>query len=862
MQLNKNAYKKIVSDKTDNLRVRKVKPAARPRRAPQSPYTSPSQVKIYINPGHGGHGSNDRGMTIYPFASGDPEGFWESNSNLDKGLKLEEWLLELGMQVKMSRHTNNDGGGNDADILDTWLKNGKITQEQHDYMLKNGDDRSLSAIVAEANAYGADFMLSIHSNAGGPSNYPLELYSGQDENDPRTYRNPAPRQAESRAISTIIAKWLVKNQITTWSPASRANGWVIGDKTFGATVMGGWGDGYGVLRRLAVPGVISEGCMHDYIPETYRLMNMDYKWRESFYFMAAFCEYFLGYTLPKGAIGGQVRDWYKKMEFPKITKISGSRDELLPILGAKVTLLQNGTVKQTYTTDSLYNGVFFFWNLDPGKYTVRVEADHYYTMEKEVTVVSGDIAYQDMLVNAKRETRPEVVSYTPHPKNITDSVDVSVDVVLNFNWDMKEAETRAAFSISPAVDGTVRFENSYRTLRFHPDRMLEKGTEYTVTLAKTACHPDTAYANTLAEDFVMHFRTKDRPNLRLMQTYPPKDATDIPLNPSFIMIFDERIKSSTGKANLSVVDAQGNIQSINTRSFKYNTQAAPHGFISFELVNALEADKDYKLVIAPNLQDVLGIYHNLTTEIPFHTTSNKLNPEGNLMNNMETLAFEYDAEASYGMSSASAFLNKERKYQNAASNELKYVFAADESMAMYKYTGEIFDANGNDKLGMYIFADFSENEVEAVFDASGDRRYAPLCVLDYAGWHYEEADMSVLPVDVDYQFMGLRLVKNDGFLSQDGSFYVDNLYFKQNEKTRLDNLTAQDIVVAPNPANSSLTVLGVTGEMQLMLYSLDGKQVKTSNAQSINVEDVESGMYLLRITTDNDNVVKSVIIAH
>ncbi|MBR1809423.1 MAG: Ig-like domain-containing protein [Paludibacteraceae bacterium] len=813
--------------------VRRVAPMPKPLKAAKAQYTSPSQVKIYINPGHGGNDSDDRNMVVYPFKGGDPNGFWESTSNLDKGLKLNEWLQREGFQTKMSRTQN-----------------------------RTEDDRALSAISAEASAYGADYMLSIHSNAGGPSNYVLELYSGQEENDTRTYRNPAPRQAESRAISTVIAKWLTKNQVTTWSPASRANGWVIGDKTFGYTIMGGWTDGYGVLRKLSVPGCISEGCMHDYIPETYRLLNMDYKWRESFYFMAAFYEYFLGKTLPYGAIGGQVRDWYKKIEFPKMTKIRGSRDELLPIHGAKVILLQDGKQLATYTTDTLYNGVFFFWDLKPGTYTLRTEIDHYYTMEKEVTVVAGDIAYQDMLVNAKRETRPEVVSYTPHVENITDSVEVSIDIVLNFNWDMKEDDTRAAFSITPAVEGTIVFEDSYRTLRFKPDRMLEKGTEYTVRLAKSACHPDTSFANTMAEDFIFKFRTKDRPNLRLLSTYPSVGSGDVPLKPSFILMFDERVNTSTGKSNLSVVDAGGNAQSVNSRLFKYNILGNTCGFISFELVNSLEPDKDYKLIISPNLQDVLGVYYNQTTEIPFHTTAENGNTAGSLVDNMETLSFNYDADASLYVTNASTFLNKEKKYANAASNEFKYEFADTEGMAMYRYTGMLFNGNGNCKLGMYVYSDFSQNELQAVWDASGDIKYTPVCTLDYAGWHYKEADMSVLPTDVDYQFMGLRLIRKEGVLSQTGSIFVDNMYYERQEPTGVEQMLAKSVTVYPNPANTVIAVGGLEESAELRLLGLDGKQFRSAFGSLMPVADIDAGMYLLEITTPKLRIVKSVIISH
>ena len=862
MQLNLNSDRKKVSTAAMPI-LRKVAPAPRPKKAPTAVKRNFDDVKIYINPGHGGHGSNDRNMTIYPFKSGDPNGFWESNSNLDKGLKLEEWLLGLGMKVKMSRHTNNDGGGNDSDVLKNWLNNGKITQEQYNDMLANGDDRSLSAIVAEANAYNGDFMLSIHSNAGGPSNYVLELYSGQDQNDTRTYTNPAPRQDESRAISTIIARWLTSNKVTTWSPASRANGWVVGDKTFGYTIMGGWSDGYGVLRRLKIPGVISEGCMHDYIPETYRLMNMDYKWRESFYFMAAFCEYFLNYTLPYGAVGGQVRDWYKKQEFPQMTKIRDSRDELLAICGATVKLMQGDNVIQTYTTDSLYNGVFFFWNVTPGTYTLRTEPDHYYPMDQTIVVTAGDIAYQDMLVNAKRETRPEVVSYSPHVANITDSVDVATDIVLNFNWDMKAEETAAAFSISPATDGTVSFENSYRTLRFHPTRMLEKGTEYTVTLAQTACHPDNNFPNTLAQDFVMQFRTKSRDRLNLLQSYPANGGTEVPVRPSFIMIFDEKVKTSTAKANnLSVVDMQGNTQSINTRSFKYNQLDAPYGFISFETVNALEADKDYKLVIGADLQDQIGVYHNETTEIPFHTANETANHSGTLTDQMEALSFSYDGDAALYVSNASVFLNKERKYAGSAANELKYEFNDPDGVAMYNYTGALLNGNSNCRIGMYVFADFSQNVVQAVWDASGDIQYTPVCTLNYAGWHYEEPDLTVLPQGVDYQFKGLRIVRHEGFMSGKGSIYIDNVWFLRNELTGFNHLATPGISLSPVPANTVVTVRGLEAPAELRLFTPDGREVRSCTGFMMTTGDLPEGLYFMHIAVNNETAVRQVLIAH
>lgn len=58
--------------------------------------------KYYINPGHGGHDSNDR-PTPMPLGV---EIFYESDGNLSRGLHLRDFLLANNAQVKMSRVTN------------------------------------------------------------------------------------------------------------------------------------------------------------------------------------------------------------------------------------------------------------------------------------------------------------------------------------------------------------------------------------------------------------------------------------------------------------------------------------------------------------------------------------------------------------------------------------------------------------------------------------------------------------------------------------------------------------------------------------------------------------------------------------
>ena len=66
-----------------------------------------SEARIYINPGHGGWGPNDRPMATINYAQMDTLGFFETNTNLIKGMALREELVKAGAgYVRMSRTVN------------------------------------------------------------------------------------------------------------------------------------------------------------------------------------------------------------------------------------------------------------------------------------------------------------------------------------------------------------------------------------------------------------------------------------------------------------------------------------------------------------------------------------------------------------------------------------------------------------------------------------------------------------------------------------------------------------------------------------------------------------------------------------
>ncbi|MBR4519923.1 MAG: Ig-like domain-containing protein [Paludibacteraceae bacterium] len=738
-----------------------------PARAKSATYKQPSELRIYINPGHGGYDSDDRLMNLYPFKRGSEDNFWESKSNLDKGLHLRDLLNSFGVQNTMSRTTNT-----------------------------TADDLPLSTIVAEANAYNPDFFLSIHSNAGNPSNFILEIFAGKDLNDTRTYSTDyidAQCSEESYAVTTLMGNILYENKVSDWTRQPM----IKGNKTFAKDVMG-WSNGYGVLRGLKVPGTISEGCMHDYIPETYRLMNMGYKWKEAFYFARTFLEYYCNYTIPVGGIGGQVRDYYLPMEFPAISYHKGTLDGQKPINRAKVELYQGGSLLQTCYTDTLYNGCYFFFDLQPGTYEVKVTADGYYDYSYKETVTAAHISYHNALVNMKRATPLEVIGYAPQVE-LTDSVDVSTNITLDFNWDCRKDSVEEAFSITPAVEGIITFEKDNRRMRFAPSGRFEPGTEYTVRLSTKACHADTTFKNHLQTPLEFRFRTKDRGAIRFLGSYPANGEKDVPLNPSFITLFDQAIVSSSARNSYVLKDMQGNEVKISTRSFKYNQAPEPNGFVSFETSSALQPSTEYELTVLGSLKDNLGVYLVNDLPIRFTTMAEEIVPDIPLYDLLDTLVFAVDKESSVNTSSLSTLRNTNTKYSEShkASNELTYAFADDadaEAHFKAKDPAYISTIGSADRLGMHVFSDFSGNTVYLRCEVAGDIQYVKLCDLDYGGWKWQEADLSSLPKGVEYQLMGIRVVRGTSLLSGKGSIYLNDLRYQYNPQTAVDNVDAEQPV--------------------------------------------------------------------
>ena len=427
------------------------------------------ELRVYLNPGHGSWGPNDRPMATIPYPmlpdTGRPDtnGFYESNTNLWKSIQTRAQLIKMGVKsenITLSRWLNGPypyvAGAPDAEIY----------------------NRPLSEICEEVEVGNYDMFLSHHSNAltdGTATNYPLILYRGYDGEG-------GDLVPSSRAMGLTCWPIFYTNEIdpmTNYSPSSPN---VRGDINFyGSSSTNAMGyTGYlGVLKHGA-PGFLIEGYFHTYQPARHRALNIDYCHQEGIRIARGIGEYFGLTPDNKGYIMGSVKDVHNHLVHNLYNYNAGTMDQWAPINGAVVTLYKNGQEVGRYTTDQNYNGVFVFENLDPGTYTLAVEAEGYKPLG-EYTAATVDSQWKEWIDKASGDIVVEA-NKTTYEVPLLEAADYVVPDDLWQNY--PEPELPGYISAPEKLDLT-RDEGTEYDLDGTIKRMLVRG-DSTVVLTNAA----------------------------------------------------------------------------------------------------------------------------------------------------------------------------------------------------------------------------------------------------------------------------------------------------------------------------------------------------------------------------------------
>ncbi len=95
---------------------------------------------------------------------------------------------------------------------------------------------------------------------------------------------------------------------------------------------------------------------------------------------------------------------------------------------------------------------------------------------------------------------------------------------------------------------------------------------------------------------------------------------------------------------------------------------------------------------------------------------------------------------------------------------------------------------------------------------------------------------------------------------------LDSIQVSYSPDVKITDYDKTELNIYPNPANEKLVVMGSFENAQMQLFTTEGRQVyqsgKASRQASINVSNLENGIYILKIKSQKGVITKKINISH
>lgn len=759
-------------------------------------------IKAFINPGHGGHDDNDRHMIATDF--------WESDGNLGKGLFLRDLLEARNADVYMSRTTNN-----------------------------TTDDLPLSTIVEMANTANADVFISIHSNGyDGTRNQPLVLFRGYDDQ---------PVIPAAKVLAQILWGKLFEKG-NCWTDTFE---WVKGDWTFYPD----WGtQGLGVLRGLTMPGVLSEGSFHDYVPEGWRLRNADYLHHEAWAMLRALEEFEYVKAEPTGIIAGTVRDQFSS---PAYYFKPGTKDQASPINNATIKLVPGDI---TMTTDNLNNGFFMFDSLPPGDYELICNGITDFLDDTLSAEVVSDISTLiDFLPRLDTTRAPSVVEFLP---STTDSLPFNQAFTFRFDIPMDRDSVEAALVIEPAASLITEWDDKGKIMTVKPETGFAGKTSYTIRLTTRAC---SSWKVFLQSEFTVSFVTKARSRLVAEDLWPSPGLTGVTLYPRITVWFDAPLDQESASEGIRLLNSQS--EPVSKISETFITDGGK-GCYSFELSSPLQVNSQYTLAMDADVKDLMGVSLGSDSVVIF-TTRARPYDTGNVVETFDDISVFWDPETSGSTTGTDNPLTTFTQStgvlrSGTAAGRLDYVFtgASGGLCRVFDTRKPSIGSNTNQLFAMWVYGDLSGNKLEYWFYSPGTvNQVVGAITVNWAGWDLISIPVSSIGGSGPWQYHSI-VVRQTSAGRTSGTMYFDDAMMITPTGTDDEVTTDADLLLSPNPASSAGRItfsVQAQCHAKISLYAPDGTLVMNlfsgtcgPGQQIIDWQPsstVASGVYTIRLST-------------
>jgi len=296
---------------------------------------------------------------------------------------------------------------------------------------------------------------------------------------------------------------------------------------------------------------------------------------------------------------------------------------------------------------------------------------------------------------------------------------------------------------------------------------------------------------------------------------------------------------------LRVLDTDGNELAWNKRSIKYNKKGDAYGYVRIPLVKNLEPGKDYRLVLDMDIADTAAIHLPAQRVINFTGVDAGADKPGMTVvepfesaDGYKAWIYVYSIDTHYLPVATST----ERLFGDT-SLQLTYDFNDKSSVLIsYENRHDVSFSKG-DTLGLHVWGDMGFHRLEVMLDkdnVSGAR--LPIDTIDFHGWRYLEIPLDDLE-EGNYKFAGFMLHRNNQLMGNTGIIRFDNLLKKAS--SGIDELQVAGMQV--RVAGDYIVVSADTWVQGVELIDIQGRTIKATSGNCLNVADVERGIYVVRV---------------
>lgn len=753
------------------------------------------------------------------------------------------------------------------------------------------DQISLEERSDEANAWGADFYYSIHSDASASVNTIVTLFGGWCVNGELVEKTPNGGKA--------YGEFLNPNLSGVMRIGSRGNRY---DRDFYMPTTGTHDNQYPYLsvnRRSNMPSLLSEGGYHTLAEQQQRNINDDYKRLEAF---AAF----------------QSILQYRGLNRPEQTFLTGmvtNSENNQPINGATITVGD-----RTYTTDTyeslfykytknhnlIHNGFYMFEGLEAGSQVeVKFEAPGFESKTETVVINNGGdtsadyVTFLDVALTNASPAKVDAISLSD-----LESVSSLYPLTITFSRNMDRASVEAAFSIDNDATCALSWVNDY-TLNVDLST-LEPLWEYTVTIdgsvaknSQTGQFLDGDGDGAEGGNYVLTF-TMAEPDVtapEVVATYPDAEGEALyNQRPPISIQFDEIIDWNEDRNSgwIEVKDSKGKVYEIGHVQHAIVGEAS---VLMCYLAEDLAADVAV-LVSVKAVKDLWGNegdpfafrflseYRNkLTSEeiIPLDAMGDFWAPNGS--GSTKGLTEEGNEAGTFGFSpyhgQNSAFYITyafDPDYSDESfPNGYWYIRDHNKTGANNQLKGQegvitmwVYGDNSGNRTG-FLMRDFSTNALvfkkdKMVVDFLGWRPFIWDFVNDEIGnftgdagaqkfrkWYFDA-------IFIDHNFEDGEAITDpdeDGYTAWNGTMaYYELVRTTWDETPRTAAITDIDLpgsgidsAVAAFNVSYSNGIVTVSTEASIAVYGIDGRVELATSGSSANLSGLAAGVHIVRVAT-------------